>query len=295
MKMKTLTKLILSVIIIIAFSALSFGRGSNGYFKNIQNEKFVYKFEKGKEYKYSAVDDIKTSMTSMGQEMTYNVKSTGLYTYKVIDILNDGNFLLNIVIDSLKIEADNPMATRGLGDIDILNGKTYKAIMTKTGEIKESKLLGIDTLPEGVKQAAVQYNPKRRQFLIQFQENLSKIGDSCASQPYIDSSNTMGMKISTSIQVALKVIGQEKKNGYDVYKISGEIKTKISGSGETNGASVAISGEGKTTGEYFFAQKEGLLVGYKTEQNMDMTIDMSAMGMTMPMNTITSTTVTLIK
>lgn len=58
---------------------------------------------------------------------------------------------------------------------------------------------------------------------------------------------------------------------------------------------VTITGEGKAIGEYFFAQKEGLLVGYKTEQNMDMTIDVSAMGMTMPMNTITSTTVTLIK
>jgi hypothetical protein len=135
---------------------------------------------------------------------------------------------------------------------------------------------------------------KFRNLLLELPDKPLIVGDTW-SITKIDSTSRMGGKVHTKTISDFKVAGLEKIDGKNIYKINVTIKIEMSGSGSQMGNDFTITGKGKATADYNFCKDEGCLTEYKVDQALDMSIDISAMGMTMPMTILTTTNTKLIK
>jgi len=84
--------------------------------------------------------------------------------------------------------------------------------------------------------------------------------------------------------------------GYSCFKITSTNKLTYLGQGAQMGYEFKTSGKGQGEGTYYFAQKEGILVGYETHNSSNINMDFTAMEeMTVPMTTSLSSKVELVK
>lgn len=245
---------------------------------------------------YKMSTDVKQIITMMGQEQVINISANQNYYLKSVGVAEDGKYKVEFYTDSLKVDADNPMVTSQIGDISFLAKKKSAGKLAKNGTVSDITEIDPIQFPEQIKAIGNQFNPKVTfsKFLLVFPEKELKIGDSWTESKN-DNVDNMGGTMNIKSDISYTLQEEVDYKGHKANKIVSVVKLNISGKGSQMGQEINISGTGKADAEYYFAKKEGLLLGYKVEQSNDINAEVSGMGMTIPMTTITSTNVSLIK
>lgn len=298
--MKALNKLylFLSVLIFIGI----FGCSSSKEQKEIPEEKstadkfkFEYNFNIGDVLTYKVDMNVKQIITMMGQEQVIGISSSQNYVLNIVGKTEEG-FEVEFYVDSLTLDSDNPQVSNMLGDVSYFLRKKCSGILKKNGEIKDISEIDKIEIPDKLKQLSDQFNPKKTfsKFLLIFPEKMLGIGDTWTEQKD-DSVDNMGNKIHVKATVDYKIAEKLDYEGYNAYKIVSTLKLAMEGKGSQMGQEFNITGTGKADAEYYFVQNEGKLLTYRIEQTNDTNAEITGMNMTIPMTTITTTNLKLIK
>ena len=252
--------------------------------------KLEYKFEKGKTYRYQ--DITKTDMTQemMGKEMKIKSESNVVNRLVVDDVTKNGNAILLISADSMKVFSSTPM-----GDTTIimseLIGKRTKVVLSNLGKIENREIV------DSVKITGRAAGAAQRE-AIQFaklSDKVVKIGETWTATTQ-DTVNQMGGKIAVTGNYEYTLLGQEKKDDRNCLKITYTGKTTTEGKAKMQGMEFFIDGSGKTSGTIYFDAKAGLVVYEETlndsETNMALTGEQQ---MIIPITQVTKSIRTLIK
>jgi hypothetical protein len=260
------------------------------------SDKFEYKMDIGKEYKYSTLMDVKNTVTMMGQEQISNVKIAGNVNINPDAVLPVGYSAI-MTADSLKVESDSPQMPDLSGELLKMNSKKFKAVIHKNGKITDIQQIdefGLDEKMKAILGEMLDLKTKFKNLLFVMPDKVLKVGDTW-TEVKNDTTPRMGGKVYSVSTNEFSLAGKENIGGKDVYKISLKSKIDLSGTGSQMNQEFTISGKGKATIDYYFSKDEGLFLSCKGDQAMDMSIDIASMGMTMPIATITTTTIKLIK
>jgi hypothetical protein len=252
--------------------------------------KLEYKFEKGKTYRYQ--DLTKTDMTQemMGKEM--KIKSEGNIVNRLVvdDVTVNGNAVLLISADSMKVFSSTPMGDTTM-ILSELIGKRTKVVLSRLGKIENREIV------DSVKITGRAAGAAQRES-IQFpklSDKAVKIGDTWTATTQ-DTVNQMGGKIAVTGNYEYTLLGQEKKDDRNCLKITYTGKTTTEGKAKMQGMEFFIDGSGKTSGTIYFDAKAGLVVYEETlndsETNMALTGEQQ---MIIPITQATKSIRTLIK
>lgn len=297
MKKNYLLFAFLFVIIIIA------GCGSSKEQKEIAEEKPVqqlfkleYKLKPGDLLNYKMKTNVKQIISMMGQEQVINISTSQNIIINVLEELSDGNYKVEFYSDSLTIDSDNPQISNMIGDFSYMVRKKCSAILQKNGVVKDITEIDKIEIPEKMKQLSDQFNPKKTfsKFLLVLPDEEIGIGYTW-DEPKDDIVDNMGNKINVKSNANYRIAEIVKHQGFDVFKIASVLNLEMNGKGSQMGQEFNISGKGKADSEYFFAKDDGKLISYKVEQSNDTNAEIIGMGMTIPMTTITLTTLELVQ
>lgn len=260
-----------------------------------QSNNLEYIIKTGDQIVYKMSTEVKQVVTMMGQEQAFTI--TASQNYFITGLGDDtAGYKIEFYTDSLKVDADNPQISSMLGDLSFFTKKKSSGLLNKTGALSAVTEIDKMEIPEKLKSFAGQFNPKTTftKFLLVLPEKELKIGDSW-TEAKSDTVDNMGGKMNIKTDISYTVSAIVDYKGYSAHKITSTLKMAISGKGSQMGQEFNISGTGKADAEYYFAKKEGKLIGYKVDQTSDINAEVVGMSMTIPMTTMTTTTVDLIK
>ena len=256
-------------------------------------QKLRYNFEKGKAYKYSTVVGSKTSGQSMGQEFTMTSGADFDYSISLISTNNDV-MTLAVKFEKFNIKLNMPMM--GFNDSTIVMqeyvGKRVKVVITDKG--KTLSVEPIDTIPPSRLQMMASLTPSDlfKQILIELPEKELDLNGSW-KKDMPDTISRGGMKMLVKPNIIFTIVGAEKKNDFNCWKIAIAGTSAIEGSGNQRGADVTIDGTVKINGTAYIAPEEGVFV--LSEQSNETEMTTTATGSqtgasTMSINTTVKTT-----
>ena len=263
----------------------------------ILNTASEYKFLKDTKLEYKLSSEIKQTTTMMGQEQAFTMNSNENMNILSLGLVDDNNFKIEFYINNINFTADNPELNVGAIDFSFINDKKSSALVSKKGVVSSVEAMDVVEFPnDPVTQVLTQnYNPMKviSKFFIVLPENNVKVGDTW------EDSNTevtdIGGDVTIVTEYSYTVSELVDFNGYSCLKILCSIKITMVGQGAMQGSEFKISGKGKGDGTYYFAQDQGILVGYETSNTTNVYFDFTAMEMTIPSTNIISSKVELVK
>ena len=238
---------------------------------SIAGQKLRYNFEKGKTYKYTTVVDSKTSGQSMGQEFSITTGADFDYSLSLLSS-KAGVMTLKVVFEKFNIRLNMPVM--GFNDSTIVMqeyvGKRVKVIVTDRG--KTLSVEPIDTIPPSRLQMVASLTPSElfKQMLLELPEKEMDMNNVWKkNEP--DTISRGGMRMVMKPNVEFKIVGDEKKNDLECWKIAINGTSTIEGSGNQRGTDVTIDGTVKIKGTAFFALVEGVSVLSEQTNETEMT------------------------
>jgi hypothetical protein len=234
-------------------------------------QKLRYNFEKGKAYKYSTVVESKTSGQSMGQEFTVTSSADFDYSISLISA-NSSVMTLAVKFEKFNIKLNMPMM--GFNDSTIVMreyvGKRIKVVMTDKG--KTLSVEPIDTIPPSRIQMMASLAPSDlfKQILLELPDKELDLNGSW-KKDVSDTISRGGMKMVVKPNIIFNIVGAEKKNDFNCWKIAIAGTSAIEGSGNQRGADVTIDGTVKITGAAYIAPAEGVFVLSEQSNETEMT------------------------
>ena len=119
-----------------------------------------------------------------------------------------------------------------------------------------------------------------------------KIGDSWPSS-YVIEEKSGSTSMRMEFQSLNTLEGWETVDGMECARITAKVTGTISGTGKQQGMDTSTDGTSKGKDVWYFAVKEGIFVKAMSESTTDMSVDVAAAGMTIPVTQTTKTEVKL--
>jgi len=237
----------------------------------IAGQQLRYKFEKQKTYKYSTTIESKISGQSMGQDFT--MTSGADFDYSISLISTDaGVMTLTVKYEKFNIKLNMPMM--GFNDSTIVMkeyiGKRVKVVMTDRGKILS--IQPIDTIPPSRVQMMASMSPADlfKQIIFELPEKEIDVNGSWKDETP-DTISRGGMKMVMKHNINYKIVGTDKKNDFNCWKIATNGTTTVEGNGSQRGADATIDGIVKANGTIYIAPVEGMFILSEQSSETDMT------------------------
>jgi hypothetical protein len=149
-------------------------------------------------------------------------------------------------------------------------GKRIKMVITEKG--KTLSVEPIDTIPPSRVQMMAGLTPSDlfKQILLELPEKAVDVNDSWKKENP-DTMARNGMKMIIKHNIDCKIVGTEKKNEMNCWKIALSGTSTIEGSGNQRGTDVTIDGTVKINGSVYFAPAEGVSVLSEQTSETEMT------------------------
>ena len=263
----------------------------------ILNTSLEYKFPKDAKLEYKLSSEVKQVMTMMGQEQSSTINSTENMYVLGLGLVDDNNFKIEFYLDNINLIADSPELNMESIDFSFINKKKSSALVSKKGVVSSVEPIDVVEPPtDPITQVLTQqYNPIKviSKFFLILPENDLKVGDT-----WEDSNteiNDIGGDVTLVTEYSYTVSEIVDCNGYSCLKIACTFKITMVGQGAMQGQEFKISGRGDGDGTFYFAQDEGILVGYETSQTTNTNFDFISMDMTIPQTNTVSAKVELVK
>jgi hypothetical protein len=222
---------------------------------------------------------------SQTQEMQGQVMDMSLASAQFISLAaapQGGGLGLTYTIDSVRFDAPTgSMAAMAGGAADqraaqakALTGKKVVATVSPLGVV--SSIGAADTTDAAARSVA----PGFRTFLIAFPSAAVKSGMTW-TDTVSATMNNMGIDVKSTAVNTYTVTGDTTAYGRKAWKVAHTGTLTLSGSGNTQGADVKLSGTGSSTG-LSLVGADGVYLGGTTDQTQAMTVEVPAAGMSIP-------------
>jgi len=212
----------------------------------------------------------------MGQSTTVDLGTRQLVSAVATEAA--GNLTVALTVDSMEVTGAPPGADASLA---AMRGQTFRIVMAPSGLVVS--VAAQDSANVLLRQAS----NGLRDFFPQLP------GVSAAGQAWTDTvSTTSAGEVSVTIRAVRQhnVVGWEDRNGVRVLHVTSTSTYSVSGSGETQGQAVEVSGNGHSTRDAFVSAA-GAYLGSVESDSSSITATVTAMGMTIPIRQSRRTTV----
>lgn len=248
-----------------------------------------YKLAAGKALTYQNTSDDAQVMEAQGQAMNTETKGTGKFTFKSKG-LKDKNLLLGVTIDDMAISVTGVQGDMS-PDMSAIKGKSFDMVVSPTGQ--ELDVSGAEAITYDIAGETRNLSSGFKMFFPDLPGKPVKVGDTWPSTAGVEE-KTGSMTIRMDFQNVNTLEGFETVDGMECARISTQVSGTITGTGNQGGMDLTFSGTTKGKDVWYFAVKEGVYVKQTSESTSDMSIDVSAAGMTIPMTQTTKGEVKLI-
>jgi len=239
-----------------------------------------YKMPAGRALTYASDEEMGQVMDVMGQTIDAHTKSGGTFTF-VAKGKKDQNLLLGVTIDDMSMAITGPMGDQS-PDMSGVKGKTFDMTVSPLGS--EIDVSGAEAItyasPNGTGMSNLA--PAFKLFFPDLPGRPLKVGDTWATSAAADD-NSGGMNVKLGFEYVHTFEGLETVDGLECARIRSPYTSTISGTGNQQGMDMVMTGTGKGTDVWYFAIKEGIYVKATSEGTYEMSISVSAAGMTIPM------------
>jgi hypothetical protein len=239
-----------------------------------------YKMPAGRTLTYQAKTEEAQVMEIQGQSMATNSNNTSTFSFKPKGA-KDKNFLVGVTIDDLATTVSSSAQGDMSPDMSSVKGKSFDMTLSPLGQ--EVDVSGAEAITYDMAGETRNLSAGFKTFFPDLPGKPVKIGDSWPSTATTEE-KTGAMIIKVDLQYANTLEGFETVDGMECARIGSQITGTVSGSGNQGGMDLTFSGTTKGKDLWYFAVKEGMFVKNATESTSEMSIDVSAAGMTIPMN-----------
>jgi len=260
------------IMVVSGFCSLAMAQNTGGAVK------LAYKYPADKAIRYLTNSTMVQIMDVQGQTMQTDV--TSAFGCSVKSAGNaDNNLKLEFTVDTIGQTSNSPMGNSG-GGVQGIKGKSCILVITPDGKVAD--MSGPAGLNYGIDGSGeTNLSQTLGDFFPRLPENPVKTGDSWnLTDSVLTASPSMTMKtVDNSVN---KVEGFETVNGIECAKISIQHTGTMTMTVQNQGMDIFIKGPYTGTSEYLIAVKEGFLVKLTSATKLKGNLEISSMGMEMP-------------
>lgn len=277
-KVTSITRAALGVAVLLALAAGAVPSAAAPQAKPGQAVVLEYKMPAGRALTYQRKSEESQAMEVQGQSVDTSSTATSTVTIKAKGP-KDKNLLLGVTIDDIASTVNSPQGDMS-PDMAPLKGKSFDMVLSPLGvEVDVTGAAGLTFSAPGGESSDL-----GSQFKAAFPDlpgKPVKIGDTWNSNDSVeDKSTSQAMKTDTQNVHTLE--GFETVDGVECARISTQFTGTITGTGNQGGADLTFSGTTKGKAVWFFAVKEGYLVQQTVDSTAEISVEIAAMGMTIP-------------
>jgi hypothetical protein len=175
-------------------------------------------------------------------------------------------------------------------DMSGVKGKSFDMVLSPLGS--EVDVSGAEAITYNIATETRNLASGFKMFFPDLPGKPVKVGDTWPSTSGTEE-KTGSMNIRIDFQNVNTLEGFEAVDGMECARISSQVTGTITGTGNQMGADLTFSGTSKGKDVWHFAVKEGIFVKALSESTTEMSIDVAAAGMTIPMTQKSKTEVKL--
>jgi hypothetical protein len=248
-----------------------------------------YKMPTGRALTYQSKSEEAQVMEIQGQPMNSQTNGTSTFTFKAKG-LKEKNFVLGVMIDDVTVTVTSSAQGDMSPDMSTVKGKAFDMVLSPLGS--EVDVSGAEAITYSMGPETRNLSSGFKMFFPDLPGKPVKIGDTWPSTAGVDE-KTGTMNIRIDFQNVNTLEGFETVDGMECARISAQVTGTITGTGNQGGADLTFSGTSKGKDVWYFAVKEGMFVKTASESTTEMSIDVPAGNMTIPMTQTTKSEVKL--
>jgi hypothetical protein len=240
----------------------------------------TYRMEENQILKYRVSAEEIQQLDMMGQTMETTSKS-GIQFSMQSKGLKENNLLLGITVDTMNINVSGGMAGNITPDLGTVIGKSFQMTLSPLG--KEGGFSGTEELqyqlgPTGKRNIDSSF----KDIFPNLADKPVKIGDTWTETGDVtEKAGNIDVHVITGSVNTLQ--GLDMVNGLECVKIEAKTTGTLEGSGEQMGNKFTFKGTVKGSSTWYFAYKKGIFVNSKSNSETEGKVEVTAMGMTIPM------------
>jgi hypothetical protein len=248
-----------------------------------------YKMPAGRALTYQGKSEEAQVMEIQGQSVSTQTNNTATFTFKAKG-MKDKNLVLGVTVDNIATTVTTSAQGDMSPDMSSVKGKAFDMIVSPLGT--EIDVSGAEAITYDMAGETRNLSSGFKTFFPDLPGKPAKIGDTWPSTATTEE-KTGAMNIKIDLQYVNTLEGFETVDGMECARISSQVTGAISGTGNQGGADLTFSGTSKGKDLWYFAVKEGMYIKQTSESTTEMSIDVPAAGMTIPMNMTSKGEVTL--
>ncbi len=247
----------------------------------------VYRYEKGKDYKYLLEETRMQIQEVQGQTITTNTESTVGATISITDVSDNGNMAATLKVDNALILVESDNGTESFGND--MSGKSIAYTFDHLGDVVD-----VDTnTTKDIDGQAASVLMKMSEILPKLDPSKLSVGSSWTVTKVDTSGQDENVMISET-EAKYTVNGKKQVNGFDCLEIALTMEGEMEGTMVRGDQEMSMSGTQQATGTITYAQAEGILVGFKLETTGDQMVVLAAMNMRVPITSTSTMNVELV-
>jgi hypothetical protein len=248
-----------------------------------------YKMPEGRVLSYQNTGEAVETTDMMGQSVEVHTTSSEAFTLQAKGP-KGSDLLVGVTIEGMSLTATGPQGDNS-PDMTALAGKTFDMVLSPLGQ--EVDVSGAEALTYEMATGTRTLATTFKLFFPDLPGRPLKVGDTWPSTAEV-SEKTGAVEMHLAFQNVNHFEGLETVDGVECARIRSEVTATINGTGNQQGMDMVFSGTGTGTDLWYFAVKDGIYVQSTGEVKMDMSITVSAMGMTLPVTSTRKATVQLV-
>lgn len=241
-----------------------------------------YKMPDGRALTYQAKSEESQLIEVMGQSMNTTSATVSNIAFKAKG-KKDKDMLLGVTIDDMSVSVTGPQGDMS-PDVSSVKGKSFDMVLSALGN--EVDVSGAEAISYSMEGEERNLASGFKNFFPDLPGKPVKIGDTWPATANIEEKTTSA-NIRIDIQYVHTLDGIEVIDGMECARVVSQVTGAISGSGNQGGQDMTFAGTSKGKDTWYFAIKEGTLVKAASESTSEISIDLPAAGMAVPM-TLTS-------
>jgi hypothetical protein len=236
-----------------------------------------YKMPAGRSLTYQGKSEGSQAMEIQGQSIDSSSTGSSTFSFKSKGA-KDKNLLLAVTVDDMASSMNGPQGDVS-PDMSSVKGKSFDMVLSPLGN--EVDVSAAEALTFTAAEGTGNISSSFKAFFPDLPGKPVKVGDTWNSSDSVEEKSS-AQTMKTEIQNVHTLEGFETVDGVDCARISTQFTGTITGTGSQGGADLTFSGTTKGKNVWFFAVKEGYLVKTTSESTSEISVDVSAMGMTIP-------------
>jgi hypothetical protein len=243
-----------------------------------------YKMPANRALTYQITAEESQVLDIMGQTTTTSTATVSHFTFKAKG-MKEKDLLLGVTVDDISMSITGPQGDMS-PDMSSVKGKSFDMVLSPLGN--EVDVSGAEAISYSLEGESRNLSSGFKTFFPDLPGKAVKIGDTWPSSASVEEKMT-----SMTIQIGLEYVhtldGIEMIDGVECARVVSQVTGSINGSGSQMGQDMTFAGTTKGKDIWYFAIKDGQYIKATSESTSEVSIDVPAAGMAIPM-TMTSKT-----